>query len=136
MRVETWEDSPNVFVAGPDLEGLTQITNTNPFQKEYAWGKSRLIEYTTDAGHDLQGVLIYPANFDSSKTSPLILYQYERLSDGLHRYQVPSERVYYSHQAWSQNGYFVLLPDIKAGCSLEEDTPTDSRACILEIGSR
>ena len=112
LRVETWEDSPNVFVAGPDLEGLTQITNTNPFQKEYAWGKSRLIEYTTDAGHDLQGVLIYPANFDSSKTYPLILYQYERLSDGLHRYQVPSERVYYSHQAWSQNGYFVLLPDI------------------------
>ena len=42
----------------------------------------------------------------------MILYQYERLSDGLHRYQVPSERVYYSHQAWSQNGYFVLLPDI------------------------
>ena len=112
LRVETWEDSPNVFAAGPDLEGLTQITNTNPFQKEYAWGKSRLIEYTTDAGHDLQGVLIYPANFDSSKTYPLILYQYERLSDGLHRYQVPSERVYYSHQAWSQNGYFVLLPDI------------------------
>ncbi len=112
LRMETWEDSPDVFVGGSGLSSLTQVTNTNPFQKNYAWGRSKLIEYTTDAGHELQGVLIYPATFDNSETYPLIVYQYERLSDGLHRYQVPSERVYYNQQAWSQNGYFVLLPDI------------------------
>jgi dipeptidyl aminopeptidase/acylaminoacyl peptidase len=37
---------------------------------------------------------------------------YERLSDGLHRYNSPSERSYYSTSAMTSHGYFVLQPDI------------------------
>jgi dipeptidyl aminopeptidase/acylaminoacyl peptidase len=55
---------------------------------------------------------MYPAGFDPARRYPLILYQYERLSDGLHRYVVPDRRSYYNAQVWSQQGYFVLMPDI------------------------
>ncbi len=113
LRMERWDDSPDVFVSdGADLEDLTQVFETNPFQAEYAWGRTELVSYTTDAGHDLQAILAYPANFEEGRQYPLILYQYERLSDGLHRYRVPSERSYYDYQTWSQQGYFVLMPDI------------------------
>jgi len=112
LRMERWDDSPDVFVGGEGLRGLAQRTATNPFQSEYAWGHAELLDYTTDAGHDLQAILVYPAAFEQGRTYPLILYQYERLSDNLHAYAVPSERSYYNYQAWSQAGYFVLMPDI------------------------
>jgi dipeptidyl aminopeptidase/acylaminoacyl peptidase len=111
-RVERWDDAPDVFVGNGDLEGATRVMRTNPFQDEYAWGRAELLDYTTDAGHDLQAILVYPADFEEGRRYPLILYQYERLSDNLHRYEVPSERDYYDFQAWSQEGYFVLMPDI------------------------
>ncbi|NNF14881.1 MAG: S9 family peptidase [Gemmatimonadetes bacterium] len=112
FRMERWDDSPDVFVADGDLDDRVQVTDTNPFQSDFAWGRAELLDYTTDAGHDLQAILVYPADFDDGQQYPLILYQYERLSDGLHGYHVASERDYYDFQAWSQEGYFVLMPDI------------------------
>ncbi|HKJ01277.1 MAG TPA: prolyl oligopeptidase family serine peptidase, partial [Longimicrobiales bacterium] len=112
LRAERWDDSPDVFVGSASLGDLHQVTATNPFQGDYAWGHSELVSYTTDAGHDLQAILVYPADFEPGRKYPLILYQYERLSDGLHRYYAPSERSYYNYQVWSQQGYFVLMPDI------------------------
>jgi dienelactone hydrolase len=112
VRKERWDDSPDVFAGGASLSGLRQVTETNPFQGDYAWGHAELLSYTTDAGHDLQAILVYPADYQEDRTYPLILYQYERLSDRLHRYYAPSERSYYNFQVWSQQGYFVLMPDI------------------------
>ncbi|HSW28633.1 MAG TPA: prolyl oligopeptidase family serine peptidase [Longimicrobiales bacterium] len=112
VRKERWDDSPDVFVGGSALAPLEQVTATNPFQVDHAWGRSELVSYTTGAGHRLQAILVYPAGFEAGKKYPLILYQYERLSDGLHRYYAPSEMGYYNYQVWSQQGYFVLMPDI------------------------
>ncbi len=112
FRRERWDDPPDVVVTGSDFRDPRPMVETNPFQDDYAWGRSELLSYTTDAGHDLQAVLVYPAGFEEGGRYPLILYQYERLSDNLHAYSVPSERSYYNQQAWSQAGYFVLMPDI------------------------
>lgn len=112
VRKERWDDAPDVFVGDADLRPLRQVTQVNAFQDDYAWGRTELLDYTTDAGHDLQAILVYPADFEEGKRYPLILYQYERLSDGLHRYYTPSQRNYYNYQVWSQQGYFVLMPDI------------------------
>jgi dipeptidyl aminopeptidase/acylaminoacyl peptidase len=112
LRVERWDDAPDVFVVGGDVGDLVQVTRINPFQADFAWGRAELLDYTTAAGHDLQAILVHPAGFEVGRRYPLILYQYERLSDGVHNYDVPSERDYYNYQAWSQQGYFVLMPDI------------------------
>jgi len=60
----------------------------------------------------LQGILHYPANYDPAQKYPMVVYLYERLSDGLHRFQNPSERDYYNGTALTQNGYFFFQPDI------------------------
>lgn len=109
---ETFSDSPDYFVTSSGFADVKQLSETNPFQEEYYWGKSELIEYTNHDGKLLQGTLYYPANYDPSKKYPMITYIYEKLSDGLHGYGHPSQRNYYSHGVFTHEGYFVLRPDI------------------------
>lgn len=110
--VEAFDDSPDAFVGGSDLKEAKQVTKTNPFQSNYAWGRAELVEYKNDRGERLQGALYYPAGYEAGKKYPMIVYLYERLSDGLHRYSAPSERDYYNPAAFTQNGYFLFEPDI------------------------
>ncbi len=109
---ESFEESPNLYVADAGLKDARRITDTNPFQSKYAWGHNELIEYKSSAGTRLQGILTYPAGYEAGKKYPMIVYMYEKLSDGLHRYNAPSERSYYSVAAMMSHGYFVLQPDI------------------------
>ena len=112
FRMESYDDSPDYFVAGPGLAEPRQVTNTNPFHDDYAWGRVELVDYENEWGRRLQGVLTYPANYDPSESYPMIVYQYELLSQGMHQYQIPDPTQYYNQQIWSQNGYFVFRPDI------------------------
>jgi dipeptidyl aminopeptidase/acylaminoacyl peptidase len=109
---QSFEDSPDVFVGTAALTDAKQVTATNAFQKDYAWGKAELIDFTSTVGRPLQAILYYPANYDASKKYPMIVYTYEMLSQGLHRYIVPRENDYYNANVFTQNGYFVLMPDI------------------------
>ena len=112
FRRERFDDSPDYFVAGPDLDDARQVTRTNPFQDDYAWGRTQLIDYENEWGRRLQGALIYPANYDPGRTYPMIVNHYELLSRTLHQYQVPDPTQYYNVQIWSQEGYFVFRPDV------------------------
>lgn len=109
---ERFDDSPDYFAGGPDLKDARPITQTNPFQKDYAWGRAELIDFTSATGRKLQAALLYPADFDQARKYPMIVYTYELLSQDVHRYVVPSERSYYNFSVFTANGYFVLMPDI------------------------
>ena len=110
--VEAFDDSPDYFAAGADLRNAKQVTATNPFQSQYAWGKAELIEYKNPKGERLQGALFYPANYQPGKQYPMLVHIYERESNLLHRYFPVSERTPYSESVWTAAGYFVLMPDI------------------------
>jgi len=109
---EDFDDSPDYFVAGPDLAAARQVSHTNPFQSDYAWGHSELIDYENTWGEKLQGALFYPADYEPGRTYPMIVYIYEKMSPSLHRYSVPSNRSAYNTAVWTSEGYFVLQPDI------------------------
>jgi dipeptidyl aminopeptidase/acylaminoacyl peptidase len=109
---EAFDESPNIFVGGADLKEAKRVTDTNPFQSKYAWSHSELVDYKLASGTRLQGALYYPAGYEPGKKYPMIVYMYEKLSDGLHRYNAPSERSYYSASAITSHGYFLLEPDI------------------------
>ena len=110
--VQARDDSPDYFVGDVGLAGARQVTNTNPFQDEYAWTHAELVNFTSESGRPLQAGLLYPADYDPSQRYPMIVYTYEILAPQIHSYQVPSERRYYNFTAWTQQGYFVLMPDI------------------------
>jgi len=110
--IQDYDDSPDIFVGGPDLKAAKQVTATNPFQSHYAWGRSELVEFKTDQGRRLQGALFYPAGFEPGKKYPMIVYMYELLSQGVHNYVAPSDRSYYNISVFTSLGYFVFEPDI------------------------
>jgi dipeptidyl aminopeptidase/acylaminoacyl peptidase len=111
-RVEGFDDSPDWFVGGPRLADARQVTRTNPFQADFAWGRSELLNFRNAQGQDLQAALLYPADYEPGRQYPMIVYFYEITSNTVHNYSVPSERSAYNPAVFTQNGYFVLRPDI------------------------
>lgn len=109
---EDFNISPNYFTASADLKNPHQASDTNAFQKDYAWGHSELIDYKNDRGERSQAALFYPANYEAGKKYPMIVYIYEIVSNVVHRYNVPSDRAPYSPAVFTSKGYFVYEPDI------------------------
>jgi dipeptidyl aminopeptidase/acylaminoacyl peptidase len=110
---QSYADSPDYFVATSDALGAAQaVSRTNAFQGEYAWGKQVLLNYRNTRGDKLQMMLTYPADYQPGKKYPMLVYYYEKLSQGFHQYVGPSDRAVYNTQVFSQEGYFVLRPDV------------------------
>jgi len=104
--------SPDVYVTN-DFKTETKLTSTNPQQASYNWGTAELVKWTTPKGYQSEGILYKPENFDPSKKYPMIVYFYEKLSDGLYSYQAPAptpSRLNISF--FVSNGYLVFAPDI------------------------
>jgi dipeptidyl aminopeptidase/acylaminoacyl peptidase len=111
-RAEGFDDSPDLFVADATLANPVQVSNTNPFQANYAWGRAELVDFRNSSGQELQAALLYPANYEPGRKYPMIVYVYEMVSNTLHTYNVPSETNGINPTVFTQNGYFVLRPDI------------------------
>ena len=107
-----YTESPNVYTT-TDFKVENKLTNTNPQQDDYNWGTAELVKWTTPKGYASEGILYKPENFDPNKKYPMIVYFYERLSDGLYAYQAPAptpSRLNISF--FVSNGYLVFAPDI------------------------
>jgi dienelactone hydrolase len=110
--VQGSDDSPDAFVAGADLKQTKQVTATNQFQSKFAWSRAELVEFKSEKGQRLQGVLRYPAGYERGKKYPMIVQVYEKRSNALHSYSAPSEREYYNVSSFTSRGYFEFEPDI------------------------
>jgi dipeptidyl aminopeptidase/acylaminoacyl peptidase len=109
---ETYKDSPDYYVADAMLGGAGKISDVNPQQKNFLWSSgSRLIDYTSAKGDKLQGALFLPANYQPGKSYPTVVYIYEKLSQGLNNYAMPSYNGF-NKSVYTSNGYAVLMPDI------------------------
>ena len=110
--VQSFDDSPDAFVGDATLKSPKQVTATNPFQSKFAWTRAELVEFKSEKGQRLQGVLRYPAGYERGKKYPMIVQVYEKRSNALHSYSAPSEREYYNVSSFTSRGYFEFEPDI------------------------
>jgi dienelactone hydrolase len=110
--VQSFTDSPDYFAGTAGLADARQATTTNPFMADYAWGRAELVDYRSERGERLQGVLRYPANYRAGRKYPMVVYMYEKRSDSLHDFSTPSDRQYYNVSAFTNRGYFFFEPDI------------------------
>ena len=108
----SFEKSPDAYITNTAFTAIKPETRTNPQQALFNWGHTELVSYKSRWGVPLQGSLIYPADYVKGRRYPMITYIYERESDGLNQYVVPDPLNPYNAQILSQNGYFVLMPDI------------------------
>jgi len=110
---QTFREFPDLWVADDRLDGLTKISNANPQQEEYAWGTEELVSWISNDGIPLQGILYKPDDFDPSRKYPMMVYFYERNSDGLHRYTVPAAGSSSINRSfYVSRGYLFFVPDI------------------------
>ncbi len=110
---ETFEEFPDLWVARPDFTDRRRLSEANPQQAEYRWGTAELVEWISADGIPLQGVLMKPEDFDPSRQYPMVVYFYERWSDGLHEhYALVPHRSRIAFPMYTSNDYIVFIPDI------------------------
>lgn len=105
--------SPELFVSDLSFNKTRQLSVTNPQQSDYIWASSELVEWTSFDNQKLQGILYKPENFDPSRKYPMIVYFYERSSDGIYSYLPPAPSASIINRTFAaSNGYLVFVPDI------------------------
>lgn len=110
---QTFSVFPDVWVSDLSFKQETKLSDANPQQKEYLWGSSELVNFYSNDGAELDGVLIKPGGFDPSKRYPMVVYFYEKESARLHRYSTPAPSASTINPAYfASNGYVVFIPDI------------------------
>ncbi len=114
VRRSTYKESPDVYAMDKNMAELTRLSSANPKQEVVNWGSVDLVDYLANDGTPLQGLLFKPENFDASKKYPMMVYFYERNSDGLHAYRSPAPSASTINIPYFvSNGYVVFVPDIK-----------------------
>jgi len=68
----SFSHAPEVVLITPDSPTPTLVTSRNASLKP-AWGEAKSITWKND-GHEVQGWLLYPHDFDPAKKYPLVVY--------------------------------------------------------------
>ena len=123
-----FEEFANLWVSDGNFGNMQKVSDANPQQAEYVWGKSELIEYINADGIKLRAILTKPENFDPSKKYPLMVYIYEGLTDGLHSYGTPNVGTSVNIARYVSNGYIVLQPDIIYNTGFPGE---DAEKCVI-----
>ncbi len=111
---EKFEEFPDLYVSEGDFASLRRITEANPWQEEYRWGRRILFDYTNEDGVRLQGTLAIPDDYAAGERRPMLVNFYEKNSQNLHRHIAPRYVTGFGApliEAVSK-GYLVMQADI------------------------
>ena len=109
---ETFVDFPDYYVSDSRFQRPVKVTDANPQQKEYAWGRRILIDYENSRGVKLQATLTLPAGYVEGKKYPMLVYFYQKMSNRHHNYSMPTYDDRPHMSLYASDGYLVLMPDI------------------------
>jgi dipeptidyl aminopeptidase/acylaminoacyl peptidase len=112
FTLSRFEEFPDVWLSDTTFKDMKKVSNANPQQAQFVWGKSEIIEYINADGKKLRAILTKPDNFDPSKKYPLMVYIYEELTQGLHSFGMPNVATSINIPRYVSNGYVMLRPDI------------------------
>ncbi len=138
FTMQKFEEFPNYHISGPALTDSKQITDANPQQKEYSWGRRILIDYKNSKGRKMQATLALPGGYEEGKKYPMLVYFYELMSNQHHRYAAPryDDRPHFS--TYASDGYLVLQPDVRYETGYPGDSAVDCVGAavrkVIELG--
>lgn len=106
--------SPDLYVTNNLWKTETRLSDINPQMRDYNWGTAELMSWTTLDNKSSMGIVYKPEDFNPAKKYPVMVYFYEKHSDGLYQYFPPSP-------SWSiinipfyvSRGYIVFTPDVQ-----------------------
>ena len=111
---QTFIEYPDLRISGPGFKDAKVITNANPQQKDFVWGRRVLFDYKNKDGVRLQGILAIPDDYKPGEKRPMIVTFYEKNSQNMHRYNAPSYLTGLGGSPMEavSRGYLTMLPDI------------------------
>jgi hypothetical protein len=111
---EDYDEFPDLWVGDLSFRNTRKVTDVNPgLVDRFAWGTSELVEWTSDDGVPLQGVVIKPGNYEPGKRYPVLTYFYRFFSQRLHEFNQPVVNHRPSFPIYASDGYIVFLPDVR-----------------------
>ncbi|MDX2032075.1 MAG: prolyl oligopeptidase family serine peptidase [Blastocatellia bacterium] len=112
LTASRFDEFPDIHVVDPNFKSLRKVSDVGAQKNAFVWGRAELVRYKNVDGVPLSGILVKPENFDPAKKYPMIVYIYEKLSEGLHRFTNPSPGTSINASYYASNGYLVFMPDI------------------------
>jgi dipeptidyl aminopeptidase/acylaminoacyl peptidase len=110
---ENFQEFPDLHVADLNFSKPRKISEANPQQKNYKWGTAELVSWRSLDNIPLEGILYKPENFDPKKKYPMIVFYYERYSNGLHQHHKPEAIRSAVHRTmYVSNDYLIFVPDV------------------------
>jgi dipeptidyl aminopeptidase/acylaminoacyl peptidase len=138
---QSWNEFPDLRVAshasngaGLAMADARVMTDANPQQSEYAWGRRILFDYTNKDGVKLQGTLAIPSSWQPGQRLPMLVSFYEKYSQNLHLYPVPRYSSGPQFAGYVSDGYLVMQPDVHfRGGSSHSDMLECVEAAIAKV---
>lgn len=115
MSEETAQLPPALLQLDCITGKATLVYQSNVQYKKYGLPRVELLSYSNAKGEPLQALLHYPVGYEATKTYPMLVYVYEKLSQNRHSYYMPSpyDATGFALANYTNDGYFVLQPDIR-----------------------
>src|SRR5258706_508683 len=112
LTASRFDEFPDIWVTGPGFKDLKKVSNGDAQRAPFKGGSAELVSFKNTDGVPLKGVLLKPDNFDPKKKYPMIIYIYEKLTQGRHAFRNPGPGTSINPTYYVSNGYLVFMPDI------------------------
>jgi len=112
LTASRFDQFPDLWVTNGDFRELKRMSNGDAQRAQFNWGTAEVVAFKNTDGVPLKGLLLKPDNFDPKKKYPMIVYIYERLTEGLHTFRPPAPGTSINPTFYVSNGYLIFMPDI------------------------
>jgi len=109
---------PEIFASAFPGVDAKRLTDTNPQVHELALGKGEVIQWKGSDGMEIEGVLIYPVNYQAGKTYPVLATIHGGPS-GVWTQAFPGSWSNYAH-AYAGKDWFVFMPNVRGSSGYGE----------------
>ena len=109
---QTFEVFPDWHLTDTGFGDPVRLTDANPQQDEYNWGRRILFDYYNAEGVRKQGTLAIPYDYEEGEQRPMLINYYEQNSQNLHAYPTPRNAGSPNFAGYVSDGYLVMQPDI------------------------
>ncbi|MGJ5814688.1 alpha/beta hydrolase family protein [Paludibaculum fermentans] len=112
ITASRFDEFPDLQLTNTSFASPKKVSNGGAQMEGFLWGQGELVSFKNTDGVPLRAALYKPANFDPKKKYPMIVYIYEKLSQGVHAFVEPRPGHSINFSQYTSQGYVILTPDI------------------------